>query len=85
MKEEEETVQEGMEEAPPVTELQDFELPTEPGFTDRVRRSIHRREAASGFVDLSIRGFLQVLLEYLSTLFEAVFPPSDRKDEDKES
>ena len=75
---------EGMEESPPVTQLVGFELPAESDFTGRVRRSIHRRETASDLLDLSVRSFLTLLLEYLSTLIEAVLSPSDPGDEEKE-
>ena len=76
----------GMEDVPPVTELQGFEFPAEPEFTDGVRRRIDRRETASGLVDLSFRGFFILLREYFSILFEVVFAPSDsdQEDEDKE-
>ena len=38
----------GLEHIPPISEIRDFELPADVGLRDRVRRSIDRREAASG-------------------------------------
>ena len=64
-------------EAPPIEELNDFELPDLDGFTDKVRDSISRTEAASNFVDLSTRGFFRLLLDYLSTILDALFSPAD--------
>lgn len=75
----------GVREIPAITELHDYELPAEHEFTDRVRQSIDRRETASSFVDLSTRGFLALLLDYLSTILGAVFSTPDREDGEKES
>ena len=75
----------GMRDIPPITELHDYELPAEYEFIDRVRQSIDRRETASSFVDLSTRGFFELLMDYLSTIFGAVFSTPDREDGEKES
>ena len=84
MMEDDEMEPEGMAEAPPIAELNDFELPADEEFTDQVRRSIGRREATSQVVDLSIRGFFQLLLDYLSTIFADLFSRPDPEDGEKE-
>jgi hypothetical protein len=84
MMEDDEVEVEGVAEVPPIAELNDFELPTDEEFTDQVRRSIGRREATSHVVDLSIRGFFRLLLDYLSTIFEDLFSPRDPEDGEKE-
>ena len=54
MMEDDEMAPEGMAEAPPIAELNDFELPADEEFTDQIRRSIGRRETTSSFVDLLV-------------------------------
>lgn len=85
MMEDDEMAPEGMAEAPPIAELNDFELPADEEFTDQIRRSIGRRETTSSFVDLSIRGFFNLLLDYFSTIFGAVFSRPDPEEGEKES
>ena len=85
MMEDDEMEREGMAEAPPIGELKDFELPADEEFTDQVRRSIGRREVTSHVVDLSIRGFFKLLMDYLSTIFGAVFSPPDPEEGEEES
>ena len=84
MKEDDETESDGLAEAPPIAELNDFELPADEEFTDQVRRSIGRREVTSHVVDLSFRGFFQLLMDYLSTIFGAIFSPPDPKEGEEE-
>lgn len=71
-------------DSPPIDELKDFEFPFEEEFTDRVRQSIDRREAASSFVDLSTRGFLRLLMDYLSTLVGVFVSDSESEHVKKE-
>ena len=84
MIEEDEMKPAGVVEAPPVGELKDFELPADEEFTDQVRRSIGRREATSQVVDLSVRGFFQLLLDYMSTIFADLLSRPDPEEGEKE-
>lgn len=84
MIEEDEMEPEGVVEPAPVGELKDFELPADEEFTDQVRQSIGRREATSQVVDLSIRGFFKLLLDYVSTIFADLFSRPDPEDGEKE-
>jgi hypothetical protein len=84
MMEEGEMESEGAAEAPPIAELNDFELPLDEEFTVQVRRSIGRRETTSHVLDLSIQGFYKLLMNYLSTIFDSPFSPPDPGDEEKE-
>ena len=74
----------GLEHIPPISEIRDFELPADVGLRDRVRRSIDRREAASGFVSLSTQGFFALLVEFLSALAGLFYSPPDRDGGEKE-
>lgn len=84
MMEDDEMEPEGIAKAPPIDELNDFELPADEEFTDQIRRSIGRREAASQVVDLSFRGFFNLLLDYVSTIFADLFSRPDPEDGQKE-
>ena len=79
-----ETTQDPLADSPQVAELEEFGFPADEAFAERVRRSIHRREAASGFVDLSTRGFLRLLMDYLSTLLRLFHPDSGADHANKE-
>jgi len=85
MIEEREMGPEGVEEIPPISEIRDFEFPPEDLFTDRVRRSIDRREAGSSFGFLTTNGFFTLLLELFSTLSGIFHSAPHRDDGEKES
>ena len=74
-----------LEHIPPISEIRDFELPADGALLDRVRRSIDRRETASGFIYLSTQGYFGLLVEFLSTLAGFFYSPPDQDGGEKES
>ena len=61
-------------DTPPIEEMADFALNRDPDFAARVARGIQRTETATSLVDLSSRGFLTLIWEYLALFFRALFP-----------
>jgi hypothetical protein len=73
-------------EHPPISELAEFELEADEELSRRIQGSINRTRTATSMVDLSTRGFWGLLMDYITTIFSAVFSPreSGRGNADKE-
>lgn len=70
-------------EHPPISELDAFALPPDPGFVARVERAIHRREAGAAMVELSLSGFFLLLQEFLriALAFDMADPEIQEEEE----
>ncbi len=66
------------EKEPPIKELNDFTLEDNPGFTDRVNRSLNRHLLAGDSLEFSLEIFQKTMWEYLKTMVEHL--PSNKKD-----
>lgn len=84
MMEDNEVEPEGMVGAPTLEELNDFEFPADEEFTEQVRRSIGRREATSQVLDLSVHGFLSLVMDYVSTILSDLFSAPEPGSGEKE-
>lgn len=68
----------------PISQLKDFELPSDPEFEGRVWRSIDRRETAGHLLELCTEGQLMMLMELAGALLGLASDPGDVRQENRE-